>query len=245
MVERIGKAITLAVMGLATAGMLWSGVRTLVHPALAESSLLVPAPKLDEKAPVTQKQAKQEVAVLAGGCFWGVQGVFQHVKGVTSAVSGYSGGEASTAQYETVSTGATGHAESVKITFDPSQVSYGEILRIYFSVVADPTTLNYQGPDYGTQYRTEIFTSSPEQEKVAAAYIQQLDAAHTFGAPIVTKVAALKGFYPAEAYHQDFLALNPSYPYIAYNDIPKVQGLKRLFPNDWRDQPVLVNARKS
>jgi peptide-methionine (S)-S-oxide reductase len=203
-----------------------------------ESPHLVPAPAVDAKA-----SGNSETAVLAGGCFWGVQGVFQHVKGVTSAVSGYAGGDKNHAQYELVSSGTTGHAESVRITFNPSQVSYGKILQIYFSVAHDPTELNRQGPDTGTQYRSQIFTSSPEQAKVADAYIKQLDSAHAYSAPVVTRIGALRGFYPAEAYHQDFLTLNPDYPYIVINDLPKVAALKRLFPDYYRTEPVLVAAK--
>ena len=180
--------------------------------------------------------------MLAGGCFWGVQGVFEHVRGVTSAVAGYAGGAASTAQYETVSEGDTGHAESVKITFDPSEVSVGTLLRIYFSVVTDPTTLNRQGPDSGTQYRSAIFPQSEQQRHVAEAYIAQLEAAHVYSRPIVTRLETFKGFYPAEAYHQDYLTLHPNQPYIAINDMPKVEGLKQVFASDYRASPVLVAA---
>ena len=180
--------------------------------------------------------------MLAGGCFWGVQGVFQHVKGVTGAVSGYAGGDKSQAQYETVSSGRTGHAESVRVTFDPRQISYGRILQIYFSVAHDPTELNRQGPDTGTQYRSAIFPTDAEQARVAKAYIAQLEQAHAFNAPIVTKIEPDRTFYPAEAYHQDFLALNPTYPYIVYNDLPKVANLKRLYPEVYRSDPVLVSG---
>jgi peptide-methionine (S)-S-oxide reductase len=211
----------------------------LAHPIAAEETRALPAPTVDE-----QSNANSEVAVFAGGCFWGVQGVFQHVKGVTNALSGYSGGEKSTAQYDTVSTGSTGHAESVKVTYDPRQVSYGKLLQIYFSVAHDPTELNRQGPDSGTQYRSEIFAGSPDQARIAKSYIAQLDKAATFSAPIVTKIEPLKGFYAAEGYHQDFLTLNPDYPYIAINDIPKVQALKRLFPDSYRADPVLVSATR-
>lgn len=197
----------------------------------------VPAPAVDE--PATDKT---ETTVLAGGCFWGVQGVFQHVKGVISATSGYIGGAAQTAQYETVSGGDTGHAESVQIVFDPRQVSYGRLLQIYFSVVQDPTELNYQGPDSGTQYRSEIFASNDAQAKVARAYIAQLDQAHVFHAPIVTTVGTGKTFYPAEAYHQNFLTNHPDYPYIVVNDLPKVQNLKQLFAENYRADPVLVQV---
>jgi peptide-methionine (S)-S-oxide reductase len=173
----------------------------------------------------------KQTAVFAGGCFWGVDGVFKHVKGVSSVVSGYSGGNAATAQYETVSTGTTGHAESVKITFDPSQVSYSELLRVFFSVATDPTQLNRQGPDTGTQYRSVIFYADEDQKQTALAYIAQLDKAKVFSAPIVTQVVPLKAFYPAEEYHQNFLARNPHYPYIVFNDLPKLRELQKQFPD--------------
>ncbi|MBC7574932.1 MAG: peptide-methionine (S)-S-oxide reductase MsrA [Herminiimonas sp.] len=188
--------------------------------------------------------ATSEVAVIAGGCFWGVQGVFEHVKGVTSAVSGYAGGDKTTALYETVGSGATGHAEAVKITFDPRQISYARILQIYFSVAHDPTELNRQGPDSGTQYRSAIFPSSPEQIRIAKAYIAQLDKAKTFGAPIVTKLEPDRAFYAAEDYHQDYLTLHPDSPYIMINDLPKVDALKRMFPDQYRADPVLVMAAR-
>jgi peptide-methionine (S)-S-oxide reductase len=209
------------------------------HSSAAEQPRPLPAPMADEQAAV----GDTETAVFAGGCFWGVQGVFQHVKGVANAVSGYAGGEASTAQYETVSTGDTGHAESVRVTFDPHQVTYGKLLQIYFSVAHDPTELNRQGPDTGTQYRSEVFAASPDQARIAKAYVAELNQAHAFDAAIVTKIEPLKGFYPAEAYHQDFLVRNPTYPYIAINDLPKVAALKRLFPDQYRPDPVLVGAR--
>jgi peptide-methionine (S)-S-oxide reductase len=169
--------------------------------------------------------------VLSGGCFWGIQAVFQHVKGVTSAISGYSGGAADTAQYETVSTGTTGHAESVKITYDPSQVSYGQILKVFFSVAHDPTELNRQGPDDGTQYRSVIFYANNEQKRIAQAYIDQLNRAKVFPAPIVTQIDGLKAFYPAEAYHQDYATRHPNDPYIAINDLPKVEHLRQVLPD--------------
>jgi peptide-methionine (S)-S-oxide reductase len=208
--------------------------------AAAEKARPVPAPLTDEQAPA----GRSEVAVLAGGCFWGVQGVFQHVKGVTSAVSGYAGGEKHTAEYETVSSGTTGHAESVQITYDPGKITYGRLLQIYFSVAHDPTELNRQGPDYGTQYRSAIFPTSDEQAKIAAAYIAQLDGAHVFASEVVTKIEPGRAFYPAEAYHQDFLTLNPNYPYIVINDLPKVRELERLFPDLYRADPVLVRASR-
>jgi peptide-methionine (S)-S-oxide reductase len=204
----------------------------------AEAPRRVPPPAVDEKAP-----AAAETAVLAGGCFWGVQGVFSHVDGVTSAVSGYAGGAAATAHYDMTSEGNTGHAESVKITFDPAKISYGRLLQIYFSVAHDPTELNRQGPDEGTQYRSAIFPANEAQAKVAREYIAQLDAAHAFAKPVVTTVEPGKAFYPAEAYHQDFLARNPTYPYIVFNDLPKVEALKRLFPEVFRPDPVLVGAK--
>jgi peptide-methionine (S)-S-oxide reductase len=173
----------------------------------------------------------KQTAVLAGGCFWGVDAVFKHVKGVSSVVSGYSGGNAVTAQYESVSTGTTGHAESVKITFDPAQVSYGELLRVFFSVATDPTQLNRQGPDTGTQYRSVIFYANDDQNQIALAYIDQLNRAKVFSGPIVTQVVPLKAFYPAEEYHQNFLARNPTYPYIVYNDLPKLRELQKQFPD--------------
>jgi peptide-methionine (S)-S-oxide reductase len=187
----------------------------------------VPAPTVD-----AAKAAKpgEQTAVVAGGCFWGIQAVFQHVKGVKSATSGYSGGEAKTAQYEIVSTGETGHAESVKITYDPAQVTYGELLHVFFSVAHNPTEMNRQGPDDGTQYRSVIFYGNDEQKKIAEAYIAQLDKAKVFPRPIVTQVVPLKAFYPAEAYHQDYATLHPDQPYIVYNDAPKVAHLQQQFP---------------
>ncbi|WP_201840669.1 peptide-methionine (S)-S-oxide reductase MsrA [Microvirga zambiensis] len=201
----------------------------------ANAAVTIPPPMMDE--PVG---GASETVVLAGGCFWGVQGVFQHVRGVTSAISGYSGGKPDTAQYETVSSGRTGHAESVKVTFDPHQVSLGQILQIYFSVVHDPTELNRQGPDVGSQYRSAIFADNDAQREVARAYINQLNQARVYPKPIVTTADRLTGFYPAEAYHQDFLTLHPSYPYIVINDLPKVSDLKRIFPELYRENPVLV-----
>jgi len=204
----------------------------------AETARIVPPPVLDETAPALSS----EVVVLAGGCFWGVQGVFQHVDGVSAAVSGYTGGTHDTAQYHMVGTGTTGHAESVQITFDPRRISYGRILQIYFSVAHDPTELNHQGPDTGTQYRSTIFTQTPEQARTAKAYIAQLSQAGVFRAPIVTTIEPGKEFYPAEAYHQNYLTLHPSEPYIAINDIPKVEALARLFPDLYKSPPVLVAA---
>jgi peptide-methionine (S)-S-oxide reductase len=187
----------------------------------------VPSPAVD--APIASSKGEQ-TAVVAGGCFWGIQAVFQHVKGVINATSGYSGGSASTAQYELVSTGDTGHAESVRITYDPSQITYGQILRVFFSVAHDPTQLNRQGPDTGSQYRSVIFYNSDDQKKIADAYIAQLEKAHVFPRPIVTQVVPLKAFYPAEAYHQDYAVHHPDNPYIVYNDAPKVTHLHQQFP---------------
>jgi peptide-methionine (S)-S-oxide reductase len=204
--------------------------------AAADEMRLAPAPLVDDASGTTHSAT----AVFAGGCFWGVQGVFQHVKGVMDATSGYAGGSKETALYPIVSTGTTGHAESVKVTYDPSQVSYGKLLQIYFSVVADPTTLNRQGPDEGTQYRSDLFVTTPRQAQIAKAYIAQLQAAHIFGAPIVTKVSPFESFYPAESYHQNYLTLHPDQPYIAYNDLPKVDGLRRMFPENYAQSPVLA-----
>ncbi len=211
-----------------TAAVLLASTALLAPSARAAGEHVVPAPAADLPA-----AGAPQTAVLSGGCFWGVQGVFEHVRGVQRVVAGYSGGKADTANYETVSTGETGHAESVQITYDPKQISYGKILQIFFSVALDPTTKDAQGPDSGTQYRSEIFAATPDQARIAHAYIAQLDAAHTFPAPIATRVDPLAGFYPAEAYHQDFLEHNPDYPYIAVNDLPKVHALQSLFPADY------------
>ncbi|MDB5504596.1 MAG: msrA [Tardiphaga sp.] len=205
----------------------------------AEEAVIIPAPTLDAK-PSDGLQS----AVIAGGCFWGVQGVFQHTAGVVNAVSGYAGGPKSAANYTAVSSGSTGHAEAVEIKYDPKQISYGKILQIYFSVAHDPTQLNRQGPDSGTQYRSEIFTTSAEQKQVADGYIAQLNAAKVYKKPIVTKVSSLDGFFPAEAYHQDYLTLHPNQPYIAYNDIPKVENLKKIFTQNYIEKPTLVSSAK-
>ena len=203
-----------------------------------EKAVVIPAPAIDEPA---GGQTGEKI-VLAGGCFWGVQAVFQHVNGVSRVVSGYAGGGEKDAVYEIVSSGRTGHAESVEITFDPKVVSYGTILQVYFSVAHNPTELNRQGPDVGTQYRSAIFVASPEQRKVAEAYIAQLDQAHAYDKPIVTKVDDLKAFYAAEDYHQDYATLHPTQPYIAYYDRPKVENLKNLFPALSRSTPVLLKS---
>ena len=209
-------------------------------PASADGGRALPPPAMDVK-PVPSGSA---VAVFAGGCFWGVQGVFQHVKGVTNAVSGYAGGDKNAADYETVSMGTTGHAESVQVTYDPRQVTYGQLLQVFFSVAHDPTELNRQGPDTGTQYRSAVFPTSDEQASVAKAYIAQLDQAHAFRTAIVTRIEPGRAFYTAEDYHQDFLTRHPTYPYIVVNDLPKVDDLKRLLPALYRDTPVLVGTAR-
>ncbi|HET8533812.1 MAG TPA: peptide-methionine (S)-S-oxide reductase MsrA [Methylomirabilota bacterium] len=208
-------------------------------PAMAaESAVVIPAPAVDDP----RAAGPLQTAVLAGGCFWGVQGVYEHVRGVRQVLSGYSGGDKATAEYEVVSRGQTGHAESVEIRFDPKELSYGEILRIYFSVVHDPTQLNRQGPDSGTQYRSNIFYTSESQKKIAQAYIAQLDRAKVFGRAIVTRVDPLKAFYPAEDYHQDFLERNPDHPYIVINDLPKIDNLRKIFPAVYREPPITARG---
>lgn len=204
----------------------------------AESAVVIPAPAVDDP----RAAGPLQTAVLAGGCFWGVQGVYEHVRGVRQVLSGYSGGDKATAEYEVVSRGQTGHAESVEIRFDPKELSYGEILRIYFSVVHDPTQLNRQGPDSGTQYRSNIFYTSESQKKIAQAYIAQLDRAKVFGRAIVTRVDPLKAFYPAEDYHQDFLERNPDHPYIVINDLPKIDNLRKIFPAVYREPPITARG---
>jgi len=227
--------IVVAFAGLAAAAL-------HIPTSQAEDARALPAPVVDEQAEPPTTRGTTEVAILAGGCFWGVQGVFQHVTGVKQAISGYAGGAKDTAEYETVSTGTTGHAESVKITFDPSKISYGRLLQIYFSVAHDPTELNRQGPDTGTQYRSAIFPTSAEQARVAKAYIAQLNQAHVFDAAIVTRIEPDKNFYPAEAYHQDFLTRNPRYPYIVINDLPKIANLQRLLPEFYQSDAALVGV---
>lgn len=209
-------------MRLAVAGLLAvSGL------AAAAAAVVLPDPQGD--TPLAAKSSSQ-TAVFAGGCFWGIEAVFEHVKGVTQAVSGYSGGTAETADYQKVSAGRTAHAEAVQVTFDPSKVSYGQLLKIFFSVAHDPTELNRQGPDIGPQYRSAIFTADAAQQRAAQAYIAQLQAAKIFPRPIVTEVVALKAFYAAEPYHQDYVARHPDQPYIIYNDLPKLAALKKQFP---------------
>jgi peptide-methionine (S)-S-oxide reductase len=202
----------------------------------AEAPVIIAPPALDNpKAP-----GPPQTAVLAGGCFWGVQGVFEHVRGVQKVVAGYAGGDQASAEYETVSSGTTGHAESVKIVFDPAQVSYGQLLQVAFSVVHDPTQLNRQGPDVGSQYRSAVFYANDAQKKIAEAYISQLEKSRAYSRPIVTRVDPLKGFYAAEDYHQDYLVHNPNVPYIAMFDIPKVENFKRAFPQLYNGRPVLA-----
>jgi peptide-methionine (S)-S-oxide reductase len=220
-----------AIGALAIAAFLGAPLRA------AEDAVVIPPPAMD-----VSPAGSLQTAVVSGGCFWGVQGVFQHTKGIASAVSGYAGGNQTTATYDQVSTGTTGHAESVEIKFDPKQISYGKILQIFFSVAHDPTQLNRQGPDSGTQYRSAIFTTSDDQRKVAEAYIAQLNAAKVYPKPIVTKISSLQGFFPAEAYHQDYLTLHPNQPYIAYNDLPKVENLKKIFAENYTERPTLVRS---
>jgi len=214
----------------------------LTLAANAQEGIAIPAPVLDQTtaSDAVAPPETQQVIVLAAGCFWGVQGVFQHVHGVTSAVSGYAGGSAANASYRAVITGKTGHAESVKVTFDPRQISVGEILRIYFSVAHDPTQFNRQGPDIGPQYRSAIFPQNEEQARIAKAYIAQLNAARVYHAAIMTKIEMGKPFYPAEDYHQDYMTRNPHQPYIVFNDLPKIDNLQRLFPERFRSTPLLV-----
>jgi peptide-methionine (S)-S-oxide reductase len=202
----------------------------------AETAEALPAPAVDE----TPGKSATEVAAFAGGCFWGVQGVFEHVKGVTRAVSGYAGGSVADPGYEQVSMGTTGHAESVSVAFDPARISYGKLLQIFFSVALDPTQVDRQGPDRGTQYRSALFVSGADQERVARAYVAQLEAAHAFSRPIATRIEPAGLFYPAEAYHQDYLEHHPDAPYIAINDMPKVRAVQTLFPANWRTEPALV-----
>jgi peptide-methionine (S)-S-oxide reductase len=228
-------------------------IRSLLTAVLLSSAISLPAVLAAEEgraipafastsAPST---AKTETAVVAGGCFWGVQGVFQHTKGVINAVSGYAGGTAGSARYEVVSNGSTGHAEAVNVTFDPKQISYAQILQVLFSVAHDPTQLNRQGPDHGTQYRSAVFPADETQAQIAKAYIAQLNQARVFPAPIVTKVEMGARFFPAEDYHQDYLFRNPKQPYIVINDLPKIEELKRILPDFYRADPVLVVPAKS
>ena len=225
--------LLVAVLGLGLA-------RLVAFPGASLAATDVPAPQAD--AALASSPGEQTV-VFSGGCFWGVQAVFQHVKGVLSATSGYSGGEAKSAEYEIVSTGMTGHAESVKVIFDPSQVTYGQLLHVFFSVAHDPTELNRQGPDEGTQYRSVVFYTTDEQQKLTAGYIAQLESAHVFKHKIVTQVVPLKAFYPAEAYHQNYATIHPDNGYIRYNDAPKVENLKKEFSKLYRESPQLVAVK--
>ena len=231
----------LLVVGGVLAASAWVYAGGGMRSAQAESAVKLPAPAFNLPA---APQATRATAVFAGGCFWGIQTVFQHTRGVLDAVSGYTGGAKATASYEIVSTGSTGHAESVQVTYDPRQISYGQLLQVYFSVAHDPTTLNRQGPDSGTQYRSDIFYENAGQQQVAQRYIAQLDAAKVFPHKIVTQLTALVpplAFYPAEGYHQDYATLHPDSPYIATFDLPKVANLKAMLPALYRDKPVLVS----
>lgn len=229
---RPGIGLTLAIVGGLFAVRL--AIANVPHAAAA-----LPSPALDEP----RTSAREATAVFAGGCFWGVQAVFQHTKGVLGAVSGYAGGAKDTANYDSIGSGRTGHAESVQVRFNPKLISYGRLLQIYFSVAHDPTQLNRQGPDSGTQYRSALFYQSASQQQVAKSYIAQLDAAKVYPAKIVTTLTPLQAFYPAEAYHQDYATLHPNQPYIAQFDLPKLASLKRVMPNVWRETPVLVAAK--
>jgi peptide-methionine (S)-S-oxide reductase len=226
-----------AILGIAAVAL--TLFLTLPPPVRAESTPgRMPAPALDE---TLKAGSGLQTAIFSGGCFWGVQAVFEHVKGVTQAVSGYTGGHAVDPSYEEVSSGTTGDAESVRVTFDPAQISYGKLLQIFFSVALDPTEVGHQGPDWGSQYRSELFVNGAEQARIAHAYVAQLEAAHVFRRPIATRIDPAGPFYPAEAYHQDFLFHNPDNPYIVINDMPKLDSLKALFPESWRATPVLVS----
>jgi peptide-methionine (S)-S-oxide reductase len=228
--------------GAAAALALMFGACGLNLASAADLNKPIPAAIIDA---AKAKAATSETLVLAGGCFWGQQGVFQHVKGVTKVVAGYSGGTKETATYPQVTTEKTGHAEAVEITFDPRVVSAGDLLRIFFSVAHDPTQLNRQGPDFGPSYRSEIFYATPKQQEIATAYIKQLGEAKLFSGPIVTKVEALKAFYPAEDYHQDFLIHNPTHGYIVVNDLPKVANFKRVWPDLYVEKPVMITKMGS
>lgn len=231
------KPVRIAAFGIGGVMLLLATISLGYFPSAAENVRVVPPPAVDASA----GPAASAVVVLAGGCFWGVQGVFQHVEGVTSAVSGYAGGAAATARYDKVTSGRTGHAEAVRVTYDPRKVSLGRLLQVHFSVAHDPTQLNRQGPDVGTQYRSAIFPSNDEQARVAKAYIDQLDQARIYRAKVATTIEPGQTFYPAEAYHQDYMTLHPRQPYIALHDLPKVDNLKRLFPQAYRAEPALVS----
>jgi peptide-methionine (S)-S-oxide reductase len=228
------RRIAVGVAALSIPLVLWGAIGRADEPAR-----LLPPPAAD----VAPAGPQLQTAIFAGGCFWGIQGVFQHIAGVTQAVSGYAGGSVVDPGYERVSSGTTGHAEAVRVTFDPARVSYGQLLQIFFSVALDPTQVDRQGPDWGTQYRSDLFVANPEQERVARAYIAQLGEAHLFKAPIATRIDPAGAFYPAEAYHQDYLERHPDAPYIAINDMPKVRNLETLFPRFWREKPVTVSLQ--
>ena len=236
--------IIAAAVALGITALLVAGVSMAQKPAVVVSAqaVAVPAP-IETASPSAAATGRLETVVFAGGCFWGVQGVFQHVKGVQRAVSGYTGGNASDANYQLVSSGTTGHAEAVQVVYDPGQVSYGKLMQVFFSVVHDPTQLNYQGPDHGTQYRSAVFTTTPAQLSATPAYIAQLQKAKTFAAPIATEVSSAKPFYPAESYHQDYLTLNPNAAYIRYYDAPKLAALKSTYPALYNASPTLVAGR--
>lgn len=225
-------ATKVAFLSLLTLGSL-----TSVTLRAAEAPVVIAAPAVDN----AKAKGALQTAVFAGGCFWGVEGVFEHVRGVRRVVSGYAGGDKADANYNLVSRGRTGHAEAVQITFDPAEVSYGELLQIFFSVAHDPTQLNRQGPDSGTQYRSAVFYTDDTQKKLTEAYVAQLKQAHAFRRDIVTQINSLKEFYPAEDYHQNFLQRNPRHPYIVYNDLPKISNLKRIFPAVYMDEPIALN----
>ena len=241
MVARVGSGLWRAI----GVGIILTGAIVVVGGAMrgtptVEAPRLLPAPAVDEHPGLSTSQT----AVFAGGCFWGVQGVFQHVKGVNNALSGYAGGPQSSAHYESVGSGRTGHAEAVAVTYDPRQISYGRLLQVFFSVAHDPTQLNRQGPDVGTQYRSAVFPMTDEQSRIAKAYIAQLADAGAFPAPIVTTIEPARAFYAAEAYHQDYLTRHPDEPYIVFNDLPKIENLKKTFPKLYRDKPALVTPAK-
>lgn len=238
MISKIASAMTAGKISLAALTLVAVSLSGVDRTSQEEHARVVPLPAIDEQ----HAGRTSAIAIVAGGCFWGVQGVFQHVKGVTSAISGYAGGPERGARYELVSFGATGHAEAVKIIYDPRQISFGRVLQVYFSVAHDPTQLNRQGPDVGSQYRSTIFPVDGEQARMARAYIAQLNASHVFSVPIVTTVEPGRTFYPAEAYHQDYLTRHPRAPYIVINDLPKIENLKRLFPDLYRADPVLVGS---
>ena len=227
---------------LAAGAVILSAWALLGTGVAAEKAVKLPAPTLDLPA---ANESTRETAIFAGGCFWGVQGVFQHTRGVLNAVSGYAGGQKDTANYDSVGTGRTGHAESVQVSYDPKQISYGKLLQIYFSVAHDPTQLNRQGPDSGTQYRSAVFYTNAGQKDVAERYVAQLDAAKVFPGKIVTQLTPLKAFYPAEAYHQDYATLNPHSPYIAQFDLPKIANLKTMLPEAYREKPALVSSQSA